>query len=435
MRISFLTSDACKAIALACCLSAAGCSRAAPSVRVQAGAFWPVYQGMPTHNAVYDGHRFASAWTSDTGAAVNGSLAVANGVVLGDTLAGTVFALDMRTGKPIWQAKLDNKVMTAPIVDHGLVIVGTGRNGAVEHKKTSFVYESASGSSTRSIWGRLQGDHVVALSLSGGKILWKYRTAGEDMPSGVIARSRYVFANGDAHAYALDPRTGVARWRTNLPGISTMASAARAGGDVVVAVCTANTGAGATLALGAVTGKIRWRSDFGNCDSSPTYDHGTVFVSGVTGDRASFGYGGRSIVAALDAGNGSLRWRYESPTVRPYTGLASSERAIAATAANGTLFQSLPQDDEMIAFDERTGAQKWMFHTAGPVKMSPIVANGNVYFGDVVGLFYTLSEHSGTLLRARIFHKPFSTSPPILYGDTIIVANGTKIHAFPISSP
>lgn len=413
----------------------AGCAggRAASGVRRNLG-YWPVYQGTPTHNAVRWANAPSPQWHRNIGARINGSLAIVGNSLVVDDLSGDVVSLNLNAGTLRWRTTLDNMVMTTPVIAQGMAIVGTGKNGAPGRAKTSFVYTSGTAPNALSLWEREEGDHIEALSLSSGRIVWKYRTEGEDMPSGVVVDGMYIFANGDAHAYALDTTTGIAKWRTTLPGISTMASALSIGKRVIASTCINDSGAGVTVALDANTGKILWKSDYGNCDSSPAYDDGLIFVTGISGNRAGFGFGGKSIVVALNATDGRLRWRYRSKCDRPFTSLASSERAVAGTIADGMLFQSLPQDDRLVAFDERSGAVKWSYTTTAPVKMSSVISHGRVYFGDTAGLFYVLDERTGALLRTRIFDQPFSTSPPILYAGSIIVANGTSINAIPVSA-
>ena len=64
--------------------------------------------------------------------------------------------------------------------------------------------------------------------------------------------------------------------------------------------------------------------------------------------------------------------------------------------------------------------------------MSPVIHNGELYFGDTVGMFYTIDARSGKLRKAQAFDEPFTTSPPIIVGRTLIVVNGTTVRAFPI---
>lgn len=398
---------------------------AAPALR----GSWLMYQERPDHNAVIQRPGFSKRWAYDAGARINGSLTMVDGVLFFDTFDGKVIAIDAGNGFLRWRAAADNAIMSTPIIMNSYVYVGTGHNGDSHPSGTSFAYVG-DGRNQQPIWSRPEGDHIIALDATTGVKRWSYRTAGEDMPSSAYDDGVLVFANGDAHAYALRTDTGEAIWRRDLGGISTMASATVAQNTVLVSICSGKEYRGSTIALDPRTGTIRWRSPFGDCDSSPTVAGGRVFVSGVDGNRTPIGFGGRAIIAALDLTNGSTRWTYRSAHSGVYTKLASNERAIAGTYADATYFQAIPTDDEVLAFDPPTGAVRWRLRTMGPVKMSPVVKADRLYVGDTVGMWYVVDARTGRIISTRAFSAPFSTSPPLLVGDTVFVVNGTKVYAF-----
>jgi outer membrane protein assembly factor BamB len=209
-----------------------------------------------------------------------------------------------------------------------------------------------------------------------------------------------------------------------------MASAVKAGNLDVVAVCVAGNPNSATIALDPATGKIVWRSPYGWCDAAPAYGDGKVFVSSLT--PGSSRLQGRERVAALDAKTGKPVWVFDGQPDGLWSGVASGEAVVAGTYANGVYYQSVPYQDEIIAFDARTGKIRWRFHTLGPSKMSPVVYNGRLYAGDIAGLFYTLDAR-GRLLELRGFKKPFSVAPPIIAGSKILVVNDMSVIAMPLS--
>ncbi len=424
-----------------CCslltLLLAGCATApqpAPLHNVPASDAWLQYQSTPSHNAVLDRRNFAAQWSTDTGAKINGGLAIVGDTVFVDTFAGDVLALDVRSGTVRWRSHLDNVVMSTPVVASGLVIVGTGDNGGMAGADSGFVYAPNASSDHDLFWGRDGGDRIVALDAATGTLRWQYKTPGEDMPSPVITGGALVFANGDGNAYGVSLRTGEAIWRTSLHGIATMASATIAGGNAIVSICKNFDNAFATIALDPKTGTERWRSPFGNCDASPAVSGERIFVSSVDSAVTSSGYGGRTVVAALDAKSGRTLWSFRTRSPGLYTSVGSSERAIAGTVVDNTLFQALPTDDAFAAFDISTGRVRWIVRTMAPVKMSAVVARRSVYFGDTAGLLYRLEEQTGRVIATKIFNNAFTTSPPVIVGDTLIVSNGASVVALQRSS-
>ncbi len=386
-----------------------------------------MYQAAPGRNAVFN-QGGAVTWAYDAKAKLNGGLALVGGKLLFTSFSHKLVALDARNGRQLWTARVSNIAMSTPIVAGDTVYVGTGRNGVLD-RSTNLGLRLRFGN--KEVWGVPQGDEIAAFDLQSGKPRWTYHTVGENMPSGVYDGGRLIFANGDWHAYALRADTGQVLWSTDVGGASTMSSAVIANGIVVVGVCAEGIKSSAAVALDPANGKVLWRSPYGHCDGAPAYGDGRFFVSSVQPSKIK--YVGRTVVAALDANTGRAIWTYRSKRDGLWSIVASDESAIAGTYVNGIYYQPAPLDGELLAFDGSSGKIDWRFETSGPVKMSPVVKDGRLYVGDTVGVFYTLDARTGKLLEIRPFKKPFTTSPPIIAGNTIYVVNGTSVYALPLS--
>ncbi len=391
-----------------------------------------MYQLVPDHNAVIRRPEFRTEWEFDAGAQINGGLAIVEDTLIVDTLAGDLIALDARDGSLLWHAHANNALMSSPVIKSGVVFVGTGTNQRMSGVAASSAYFPSSNDDPT--WGRPEGDAEIAFDMTTGKMIWRRATRGEDMPSPAILNGTLVFANGDLHAYGLDWSSGLIRWRKPTGGVSTMASATVSAKTVLLSVCGKRFQACATMDVNPVVGSQYWRANYGSSDSSPAVsnDLKEVFVSGVESVSPFRVHVGRAVVAALSQKTGSVIWEYDSENAGPYSEVGSSERAVAGTYNAGTLYQAIPTEDRLIAFDGRSGSIKWAVKTAGPVKMSPVVDFGHVYFGDSAGVFYNVDAANGALLTTRLFKQPFSTSPPIIVGSTIIIADSSKVLAFPI---
>ena len=385
-------------------------------------ATWPMYQMRPDHNAVIPGSE-SVAWVHQFRAKVNGGLALADGTIYVESFDGLVSALDSRTGALRWASQAGGVVMTTPIVADGTVIVGTGTSSVLTQ------------SPARIIWGRPQGDAVVAFDTRNGKPLWKYRTIGEDMPSPVLARigstDAVIFANGDDHVRALTVRTGRLLWQAAVQGIDSMSSASVDGDTVFVLVGgpANSTLSDHLLAIDAQNGRIRWSARYGNADCSPTIAYRRVFIEGSsTISNRPPNHNALNDVAALDEGTGKLRWRWYSD-LGTFTGVASDEEAIAGLAADGEFYESIPAVDEFAAFDAESGRVRWILRTDAAVKMSAVERNGRLYFGDTGHTFYLVEARSGRVLSRASFAKFFTTASPVIVGDTLYVANDDAVRA------
>lgn len=393
-----------------------------------AHATWAMYQHSPDRNAVFGGYTLPRDWSFQSQGKINSGLALVGGEVLFTTFSHKVIALDVTTGQRLWRSAVPNIAMSTPIVAGNSVFVGTGDNGVLDRTWNPILKIQFAG---KDVWGVPAGDEIAAFNLKTGAPLWTHHTVGEDMPSPVYDGGRVIFANGDWHAYALRADTGQELWSTDLGGVATMASAVTAGNAVVVSVCTHGMRQTSTLALDPAGGKILWRAPFGHCDASPAYADGKVFLSSVAPGDTDLQ--GRTVVAALDARTGKPLWVYRAKQQGLWSIVGSSEAAVAGAYAGGTYYQSAPFDDEMLAFDGSTGKVDWRYRTSGPVKMSPVIAGGRVYFGDTAGLFYTLNARTGALVELREFHAPFSVTPPIIAGNKILIVNGNFVNAMPLT--
>jgi outer membrane protein assembly factor BamB len=383
-------------------------------------AAWQMYQAVASHNAVFARPGFRATWVAQLGDRINGGLAVVGDTVYADSFDQRLYALNLTTGDILWRARTNNVLMSTPIVDDGLVVVGSGHNGFLDADDSA------------QVWGRATGDDVIAFDLQGRK-QWSFHTIGEDMPSAATDGKILAFANGDLHAYGLQLSNGHELWQTALSGIDTMSSATLAGNRLFIGLCHNMPHFQETIALDIRSGRTLWKNPNGSCDASPAVDKGVVFVDGNDeGVTGPYEPGGRDIVAAIDERTGRTIWTHVS-SAGPYSIVASGEHAIAGTAVNGVLYQSIVNQDRVIAFDERTGRVLWTVRTVGPVKMSPVVVDQRVIFGDTTGILYSVERRNGVLRHTTSFKDPFSTSPPVIVGETLLIANGRYIFAIPTS--
>jgi outer membrane protein assembly factor BamB len=186
-----------------------------------------------------------------------------------------------------------------------------------------------------------------------------------------------------------------------------------------------------TRAIDIHDGRTLWTNKYGGSDCSPTVDDGMVFVNASTDTDTRFHTGGQITVAAIDARTGKTRWTYDAPP-GPYTYIASAERQIAGVAHDGVLFQPIGNANRVVALEERSGKELWTVHTSGNVKMSPIVKGDIVYFGDTAGVLYQIDRKNGRVIHTTSYLQPFSTSPPVIVGQTMFIVNGPAVLAIPL---
>lgn len=65
--------------------------------------------------------------------------------------------------------------------------------------------------------------------------------------------------------------------------------------------------------------------------------------------------------------------------------------------AQGRMFVAFNDQDKVVALDASSGEEQWCFYADGPVRFSPVVFRGNVYFTSDDGYLYCVSASDGRL--------------------------------------
>jgi outer membrane protein assembly factor BamB len=169
---------------------------------------------------------------------------------------------------------------------------------------------------------------------------------------------------------------------------------------------------GIMYALDARSGEARWRRvldrEDGKADIKTTpmvmADRGLVVVGAWSGK-----------VIALREDNGETAW--EHPTGGRIMG------STARLPRDGTIFVGSPAGD-LFAIDDTTGATKWTFHVGTRIMSSPAVSGdgGAVVFGASDGNVYAVRTDSGEMLWSVHLGGRVSGSPTLV-GDRIYVTS------------
>lgn len=226
----------------------------------------------------------------------------------------------------------------------------------------------------------------------------------------------------DGRLHAIDPKTGKDKWPPYYSHRCGWSSPALGDGLVFTTFigsvgyrCSRAEG-GLLVAFDAHTGRIRWSQNIGQSETSPLFDHGTVYFGSTNGyvyafsartgrERWSYDTGGpvkgspalvdgRLFIGSYDTGNflalnpqtGGLIWK--SP--------GHGNFYAGASVVDGRVYVGSSTDDNVYAFSARTGAQLWKFPTGGYVYASTAVWRGIVLVGSYDHNFYAINGRDGT---------------------------------------
>jgi len=317
--------------------------------------------------------------------------AVADGRVYAAALEGGVHALDLQTGKEVWEytpAKEKKKpklrLSGGPGVGDGLVVIGT-----------------------------LDGQ-VIALDASNGAEKWKAKVPGEVIAAPAVAQGLVFVRSNDGRTTALDAANGEQRWfnTQELPSLTVRGNAPVATGPGVLFIGNDD---GTLSALAMQDGRPLWEQMVGTAegrtelermsdiDGAPVLEGNTLYVSsfknqtmaieGPTGrpmwSRDHGGAGGVAVssgnvvvtdgkgaVYGLDKASGSAMWSQQALARRSLTGAAIQGDYAVVGDYKGYLHWLRLSDGELAAREKSGG---------DAILAQPIVADGILLVQNVDG--------------------------------------------------
>ncbi len=316
-------------------------------------------------------------WKRPLPDAVESSAAIVGGRVYVGCDDGHVYALDLRSGEPVWTYRAgDDPLRSSPTVSGGTLL--TGDDGGVMH----------------------------ALNIADGRVRWTFKTEGSIISSATVVGERAVFGSYDGYLYCLRVSDGGLLWKyqaaDRLHGTpSVVDGRALIGGcDALLHVVRMADGqAERTIELGGV------------CGTSAAGDGARVYL-GTHGNE----------VLALDWRAGAVAWRFCDAT-REFPYMASAAVGAQVVVVGG-------RDKRVRALDRQSGAQVWEFVTRGRVESSPVICGERVYVGSADGNLYVRGLADGRELQTEPLGTSILASPAVAAGRLVIGADDGMLYCF-----
>jgi eukaryotic-like serine/threonine-protein kinase len=357
-------------------------------------------------------------WVFKTGGPVISSPAVTGGVLYVGSSDGGLYAIDEGTGKERWKFDTQEPISSSPAVANGVVYFlsydgvfyalsadsgtvrwtfATGGERRFEAKgihgltpgdqnipdPMDLFLSSAAVFNGRVYFGSSDG-HLYALDAATGVVQWTFSTSDVVHASPAIANNTVYVGSWDGSLYAVDAETGLQRWRFQAGTdpvyhnqVGFQSSAAVRDGTVYVGCRD-----GHVYALDATTGKKKW--DYSTSQSwvngTPALSDSLVYVG--TSDTRRF--------QALDAKTGRLRFVLDAE------GLVFGSPALAG----GIIFVGA-FNGKLLAIDARTGKIIWEFRTDGSKQdpLTVLAANGTIDRGAMRPVFHNFMDMTVNLYR------------------------------------
>jgi polyvinyl alcohol dehydrogenase (cytochrome) len=410
---------------MAACVSNAAPAPPAPVP----GEVWTMYRGDLERN----GHPFtatldadaaahlAVSWRVHLGGAVDGTPAVARGLVIAGSAAGELRAYSAATGEIVWARRGLGPITGSPTVSGDRVFVAslTGHAYAMDLLSGSEVW-SWKGPADAAMWASpvAYGDEVMlgvaspygdqplvpgriyGLDAASGHQRWSFCVQINCQPGGGVWSTMATDENGFAYVgignpvdgvLAFDPLTGERRWLSTLYAdngrdldVGASPIVFRIGRDEVVAQATVE---GLFAVLEAFDGTILWQrplvagSAVHGLIASPAYDGTSLYAASASPPTGLY---------ALKPGDGSEVWRHETDLpVYSAPAVGSGVVVFGTGAVLGDVRAGL-----LVALSTIDGRVLFSFDAHSAVRSGPAIAGRLVVFGDAAGDVFALRPKS-----------------------------------------
>lgn len=318
---------------------------------------------------------------------------VADGRVFAAAIEGGVHALDLQTGKQVWEYRPDKKANVrlsgGPGVGEGLVVVG-GLDG-----------------------------EVIALDAASGEEKWQVKVPNEVIAAPAVGMGMVFVRSNDGRVTALDAATGERRWFwvQDVPMLSVRGNDGPVLGPGFVFVGNDD---GTVAALAAADGRPMWELPVAQAEGRTELDRmadidGTPVLDGTTLYASSF----KKATMAIDAPSGRPMWASEHGGAGR-VGLGSDK--LVVTDPDGTVF----------GLDRAGGSALWQ---------QPALARRNVTGAAVQGDFAVVGDYDGYVhwiklengefaARERVGGKAVRAAPVVADGIAIVQNVSGELTAF-----
>ena len=267
-------------------------------------------------------------------------------------------ALDVSSGKLLWQKDLEINIQVPPLVSDGILYVPTAFVGPelkadVNGLAKLFALDAETGNE---LWVFESDNYILQTPEQNADALFVGGNFYDPTP---------VDEGGHTRIYALDPATGLPLW--NYESEDGFPKRLYATDTTLVFVGYQDFMNGVNIG----TGELRWRFDTGNWTPSFLGAEDVAYFSSAN-----------TLLFALDANTGESIWQFNIPE-GTFNYLLN-----APILLDGKLY-FLTQQGDFFALDAASGALLWQAPTEiSAARTSPAIGNGWLVIGDIEGKVY-----------------------------------------------
>ncbi len=341
---------------------------------------WPMFRGSSALTGTTSAELpkpLKLRWSFQAKDSIESSAAIAGSSVYVGSMDGSLYAVDLDTGKLRWRYATSGPVQeSSPCVHNGIVYIGD-----------------------------LEGV-FHAVDAATGKARWTFKAEGEIKSSPNCLGNRIYFGSYDQNLYCLSADTGVRIWKFATEG-PVHCTPAIDKEHVYISGCDET-----FRAINAATGKQVYALELGSY---------TGASAAIREDRAYVGTFGNEVLC-LDLVRRATQWTYSNA--------ARSFPYYSSAAITADLVVLGGRDKIVHCLQRSTGKEVWTFFTRARVESSPLVTGNRVFVGSNDGLLYELDLISGKKVWDFTAGAPLSASPAAVSGSLVIGSQDGVLYCF-----
>lgn len=362
---------------------------------------WPVHRGNPTQTGVSTEKlpdKLKVRWEFKTKNAVEGAVAIADGVVFAGSADKCLYAIDLKTGALKWKTP-----GAGPAFALGAVVFDLHTRTFQPRVPLGIITASPGCRAGRVYVGDNDG-MFVCLDAATGRVVWAFEADGQITAAPNFDGDNVLIPSHDSTLYCLD-KAGKKVWDFKIEG-PIYGGVAVADGKTFLAGCDS-----LLHVLDVKTGKELGSVDLKGQSGS---------AAAVLGDRLYVGTMSNQVLA-VDLKSLRIEWEFEAPKRR--------QGFYGSAAVTDDLVIIGSRDDKVWALDRRTGKRRWDYLTDHKVDGSAVVAGGKVYVGSFDRKFYVF-DLAGKKLDEVELDGAIIGSPAVADGCIVIASEKGTVYCF-----
>jgi outer membrane protein assembly factor BamB len=309
---------------------------------------------------------------------------IVDGMAYVGTHGGYFYAIDMATGKQVWNYKNEDPIAAQAAVGSGKVFVSD-----------------------------LEG-HLLCFGQADGQLLWKQYVGQEMLGQPTLGRSHLYVLKGEQEVIALKQDSGKLIWhrfiRTFIKKLTMRGHAGIVADGSSLYLGLAD---GHLYRLSASDGKILWDKNltiplrtFKDVDAKVVVDGDSLYVGGYFG-----------AFYRIKKSSGSIVWTADIGTGVP---AAVFDNLVVASDSDGNVF----------GIDKKTGKQQWFNPLNGSVASAPARVGQYIFVSTFKNDAFLLDPQTGNQVQ-KLGVGDGSIATPEVAGDTVLVmTHSAKLLAF-----